>query len=220
MHVLLVEDDTDLADALADALRAAGHTVRHVGSAGTGFELASGNGFDALVLDLGLPDGDGMDLVRRLRESGCALPLIVITARLSLDDRIVGIDSGADDYLVKPFASAELVARLRAVARRASGQSASLWSFGDLSIDSARRSVSVAGQAVMLTPKEYELLHVLAARAGQVVPKHRLAHALSPFGTPLDFNALEAHVHQLRKKVGPQRVRTVRGVGYLFEGSA
>ncbi len=172
------------------------------------------------MLDLGLPDGDGMDLVRRLRQGGCAIPLIVITARLSLDDRIVGIDSGADDYLVKPFASAELLVRLRAVARRAAGHAASLWSFGDLAIDSARRSVSIAGKQVTLTPKEYELLAALAARAGQVVPKHRLAHALSPFGTPLDFNALEAHVHQLRKKVGTQRVRTVRGVGYMLEGPA
>lgn len=220
MHVLLIEDDDDLADVLSAALRSADQTVRRVSSVVGGFELAAAGGFDALVLDLGLPDGDGMDLVVRLREAGCVIPLIVITARMSLDDRLAGIERGADDYLVKPFAPAELVARLRAVARRAAGQAASTWTIGELRIDSAARTVKVDREAVSLTPKEFELLLVLAGRAGQVVPKHRLAHALSPFGSPLDFNALEAHVHQLRRKIGAARVRTVRGVGYALEAPA
>jgi two-component system response regulator QseB len=217
VHVLVVEDDEDLAVVLADALRSAGHSVRRVGTQAAGLDLARGGSFDAVVLDLGLPDGDGKELLYRLRGGGSLLPLIVITARLSLDDRLEGIDAGADDFLVKPFSSAELVARLRAVSRRAAGQASSTWTFGDMVVDSARRAVRVGGYPVTLTPKEYELLMALAATAGRVVPKHRLAHALSPFGTPLDFNALEAHVHQLRRKVGADRVRTVRGVGYLLE---
>jgi two-component system response regulator QseB len=217
MHLLLVEDDPDLGAAVHQSLRTHGFTARWVRTAGDALTAVSSGGFDAMVLDLSLPDGDGLSVIRDLRARALSLPIIVITARLSLDDRLVGLDGGADDYIVKPFDARELVSRLHAVIRRGAQQTSSVWTRGALQIDSLQRTVTLHGDPVHLTPKEFQLLFTLARHVGKVVPKHKIAHELSPFGTPLDFNALEVHVHGLRRKLGNDRIGTVRGVGYLLE---
>jgi DNA-binding response OmpR family regulator len=215
MHLLLVEDDLDLGAALQAALRGAGFTSEWLRTAADARRFMAAGSFDAVLLDLGLPDDHGLTLLRAWRAAGVATPLIVITASDALGERLTGLDEGADDFIVKPFAVQELLSRLRAVTRRAAQQAASVWQLGQLAIDTRQRLCTVAGTPVALSQREFDVLAVLA-RAGGVVPKHRLSEALSPLGEPLDFNAVEVHVHNLRRKVGAGRVKTLRGVGYLL----
>ena len=217
MHLLLVEDDLDMGRSLQQALAVAGHTSVWLRSAAAAEAAADFDLHECVLLDLNLPDGHGLDLLRRWRRRGLAVPLIVITASDSLGDRLLGLDEGADDFIVKPFAVEELVSRVHAVTRRVARQASSVWQFGDMVLDPNRRECRCAGQAVALSPREWDILAALARSAGRVVPKHRLAQAVSPLGEPLDFNALEVHVHNLRRKLGADRVTTVRGVGYLLE---
>jgi len=219
MHLLLVEDDLDLGASLQQALRGAGFTSEWLRSAADARRFVPGGRHDAVLLDLGLPDGHGLDLLREWRRAGVVLPLIVITASDALGERIAGLDEGADDFIVKPFAFEELVSRLRAVTRRAAQQAAKVWQVGALAIDVGQRLCSVDGEAVALSQREFDVLLALARSPGSVVPKHRLAQALSPLAEPLDFNAIEVHVHNLRRKIGAGRVKTVRGVGYLLVGA-
>jgi DNA-binding response OmpR family regulator len=216
MHLLLVEDDLDLGHALTDALRAAALEVEWVRRATEAQRFVATREHDAILLDLGLPDGHGLDLLRRWRNAGRTTPLIVITASDALGDRLAGLDAGADDVLVKPFAVPELVSRVHAVTRRAARQATPWWRFGSLAIEPQRREVRVAGAPVALAPREFDILVVLARAGGVVVPKHRLAQALEPLGEALDHRALEVHIHHLRRKIGAERVRTVRGVGYAM----
>jgi DNA-binding response OmpR family regulator len=216
VHLLLVEDDLDLGASLTQGLRAAGFGVEWVRQGEAAQRFVERGGHDALLLDLGLPDTHGLALLRRWRAAGLATPLIVITASDALGDRLQGLDEGADDCLVKPFAVQELVSRVHAVTRRAARQAAAVWRFGDLSLNPQHRECQLAGMPVPLSPREFDILVVLARAAGQVVPKHRLAQALAPLGEAVDFNAIEVHVHHLRRKVGAQRVKTVRGVGYAL----
>lgn len=217
MHLLLVEDDLDLGRSLQQALADAGHTSVWLRTLAEAEALAAFEQHECVLLDLNLPDGHGLDLLRRWRKCGQSVPLIVITASDSLGDRLQGLDEGADDFIVKPFAVEELVARLHAVMRRVAGQASSLWRIGDMTLDPDRRECRCAGAPVALSPREWDILAVLARKAGRVMPKHRLAQAVSPHGDPLDFNALEVHVHNLRRKLGATRLKTVRGVGYLLE---
>lgn len=214
MHLLLVEDDLDLGAALQQALRQAGLTSEWLRSAVDARRFVATQSYDCVLLDLGLPDGHGLSLLREWRSAGLKQPLIVITASDSLGDRLAGLDEGADDFLVKPFAMPELLSRVRAVTRRAAQQVASRWVLGALVLDLARRECLLEHQNVALSPREFDILAVLARAAGSVVAKHRLAQALAPLGDALDFNAIEVHVHNLRRKVGAARVQTVRGVGY------
>lgn len=214
MHLLLIEDDLDLGAGLTQALRAEGMTCEWVRSLRDGASFAAARDFDACLLDLTLPDGRGLDLMRAWRAGGRAIPVIVITASAALADRLAGLDGGADDVLIKPFAIPELVARLRAVTRRAAQQVSSLWTLGELAIDEQQRRVWLDGIEITLTPRELGLLLILARAGGRVVPKHRLSHLLNPLGEPLDFAAIEVHVHHLRRKLGEARIRTVRGLGY------
>lgn len=214
MHLLLVEDDLDLGTSLQQALRNAGCTSEWLRSAADARSFVEARRYDCVLLDLGLPDGHGLTLLRQWRSEGKATPLIVITASDSLGDRLAGLDEGADDFLVKPFAVPELVSRVRAVTRRAAQQAASRWVLGSLEVDVARRECTLAGAPLPLSPREFDILVVLARAAGSVVAKHRIAQALVPLGEALDFNAIEVHVHNLRRKVGAARVHTVRGVGY------
>lgn len=216
MHLLLIEDDIDLGSSLQQALRSAGISSEWLRTAQDARRFAAQAHHDCVLLDLTLPDGHGLDLLRHWRAQGMATPLIVITASDALGDRLAGLDEGADDFIVKPFAVQELISRVHAVTRRAARQAAPVWQLGDLSIAPQRRECRVAGQLVSLSPREFDILAVLARGAGNVVPKHRLAQALAPLGEALDFNALEVHVHNLRRKVGPARVKTLRGVGYLL----
>jgi two-component system, OmpR family, response regulator QseB len=216
MHLLLIEDDLDLGASLQQALRGAGLSSEWLRTAADARRFAALGAHDCILLDLGLPDGHGLALLRQWRGQGITTPLIVLTASDALDDRLAGLDEGADDFLVKPFAVEELFSRVRAVTRRAAQQAASVWCVGELSIDERVRECSLGGDTVPLSPREFDIVLVLARAGGSVVPKHRLAQALSPLGEPLDFNAIEVHVHNLRRKVGAGRVKTVRGIGYLL----
>ncbi len=216
MHLLLIEDDLDLGASLQHALRGVGFTSEWLRTAADAQRFAMQGTHDCVLLDLGLPDGHGLDLLRRWRADGITTPLIVLTASGSLGDRLTGLDDGADDFMVKPFAVEELVSRVRAVTRRAAQQAASVWQVGNLRLDVRQRACSVSDEPINLSPREFDILLVLAQAGGSIVAKHRLAQALAPLGEPLDFNAIEVHVHNLRRKVGPTRVKTVRGVGYLL----
>jgi two-component system, OmpR family, response regulator QseB len=219
MHILLVEDDLDLGAELQRALTTRGFTsewVRQIKDADAFVQVHSEFPYVCVLLDLGLPDGQGMDLLRRWRSRGESVPVIVLTARDAVESRVMGLDSGADDYLIKPVAMEELASRIRAVARRAAGQSAGIWTVGRLQIDPEKREVRADGRLVALSPKEFLIVFELARQSGKVVPKHRIAQAVAPLGQPMDFGALEFHIYNLRRKLGEDCVRTVRGVGYCI----
>jgi len=218
MHVLLIEDDLDLGRALQAALRAEGFSSEWLRRAADAPPRPDDGVFACVLLDLTLPDGDGLALLARWRRQGSALPIIVITARSTLEDRLVGLDGGADDFIVKPFATAELVSRIRAVTRRSARQASEVWRFGALEIEPRGHVARLDGAALDLSPREFRLLAELAREPGVVVPKGQLAQRLEPLGDAIEFSALEVHLSNLRRKIGADRIRTVRGVGYLFVG--
>ena len=214
MHLLLVEDDLDLGASLARALERERFSIEWVRSAAAARQLFDARRHDVVLLDLGLPDGTGMALLSAWRAQTAGTAVLVLTARSALADRLQGLRLGADDFLVKPFAVEELIARIHAVTRRSARQTQDVWQIGRLHIDTPARRVLREGVPVALSPREFDLLVVLARQAGEVVAKHRLAQALEPLGEPLDLNAVEFHVHRLRRKLGPEAVHTVRGIGY------
>lgn len=220
MHILLVEDDLDLGRSLVKALGAAGHSAEWVRELNTADHLLDRERHDCVLLDLSLPDGHGLDLLRRWRRLGTRTPLIIITASASIGDRLSGLGEGADDVLVKPFVVDELLARIQAVTRRAAGQALSVWSVGALAIDSERRECRLRGETVPLSPREFDTVLALARSSGKVLAKRRLAQQLVPLGDALDFNALEVHIHHIRRKLGAGWIRTVRGIGYILEDAA
>ena len=217
MHILLVEDDLDLGASLVRALQQDGFTVQWLRRAHDAPLRLDDPGCSAVLLDLGLPDGSGMELLRRWRRAQAAAPVLVITARSALQDRLGGLDAGADDYLVKPFDIPELLARLRAVLRRTAAQSGEQWQFGALSVWPRKCQAQLGGQPLELTPREFQLLLALAQGGGDVVPKRTLAQRLEPLGDPMDTAALQVHISNLRRKIGAERVGTLRGVGYWLE---
>lgn len=220
MHLLLIEDDLDLGSDLQRALSAQGLTsewVRSAHDARLRVGRATEPVYACVVLDLGLPDGDGLDLLRHWRHSRLPLPVIVLTARDALASRVMVLDAGADDYVIKPVAAEELASRIRAVTRRMAGHTSAQWTVGRLRVDQRKREVRVDGELVSLSPREFQIIAELARYAGEVVPKHRIARALSPLGDPLEGSALEWHVHNVRRKLGADCIRTVRGVGYILE---
>jgi two-component system response regulator QseB len=216
MHILMVEDDLDLGRALLQGLKAEGITSEWVRRAADARRCVDNSALDCVLLDLSLPDGTGHQLLSQWRRAGVVLPIIIITARSALEERLAGFDGGADDFLVKPFATAELVARIRAVVRRSVQQSSDVWTFGDLQIEPKSRLVRVAGASLALSPREFRLLLELCREAGTVVSKGVLARRLEPLGDPVDFSAIEVHVSNLRRKIGAPCIRTVRGVGYML----
>lgn len=216
MHILMVEDDLELGRALVGGLKAEGFTSEWVRRAADAQSLIDSSTIDCVLLDVSLPDGVGYDLLSRWRRAGAVVPVIIITARSALEERLAGFDGGADDFLVKPFATAELVARIRAVVRRSARQASDIWTFGELEIEPKTHLVRVAGKSVSLSPREFRLLLELGRDAGTVVPKGTLAARLEPLGDPLDFAAIEVHMSNLRRRIGAQRIRTVRGVGYML----
>ena len=217
MHILLIEDDLDLGASLVRALQQDGFTVQWLRRAHDAPLQLDDPGCSAVLLDLGLPDGSGMELLRRWRRAQAGAPVLVITARSALHDRLGGLDAGADDYLVKPFDIPELLARLRAVLRRTAAQSGEQWQFGALSVWPRKCQAQLGGQPLELTPREFQLLLALAQGGGDVAPKRTLAQRLEPLGDPMDTAALQVHISNLRRKIGAERVGTLRGVGYWLE---
>lgn len=216
MHILIIEDDLDLGRALHGALKANEFScewVRRINDAPPSF---AGCIYDCVLLDLSLPDGAGLDLLARWRRNDITIPVIILTAKSGLDDRLTGLDSGADDYLVKPFAIAELIARIHAVMRRYAQQARDIWSFGALEIEPRRHRARLDGLALDLSPREFQLLLELAREPGAIVSKGELAQRLEPLGDAVDFGALEVHMCNLRRKIGAQRIKTERGIGYML----
>jgi len=218
MRLLLIEDEEALGAALRDHLIAAGHAIDWVQTVGDASTAIIGTPYDILLLDLNLPDGHGIDMLRSLRRRGDATPCIILTAQDQITDRIAGLNAGADDYLVKPFDLDEMTARLAAVARRYSGNPNPLIQIGELEIDLAARSVFRAGQTVDLTAREWALLDQFVRRPGATLSKRQLEDALYEFGAEIESNTVEVYVSRLRKKIGGTLIRTLRGVGYRLEG--
>ncbi|MBK9594555.1 MAG: response regulator transcription factor [Rhodocyclales bacterium] len=220
MKILLVEDDRLLGDGIRAGLQQAGFAVDWAQD-GRAAELAlSGEAYDAVVLDLGLPRLSGMEVLARARAARNPVPVLILTARDTVPDRIAGLDAGADDYLVKPFDLGELQARLRALIRRGQRQAEPLLAHGALRLDPAGRSVSWEGKPVELSAREYAVLHALLLNAGRVLSKTQLEEKLYGWGEEIESNAVEVFVHHLRRKLAPELIRTVRGVGYMIPREA
>ncbi|HVE54033.1 MAG TPA: response regulator transcription factor [Ramlibacter sp.] len=217
MHILLIEDDLDLGRALQAALKVEGFSSEWRRRAADAPDVVDADTVDCVLLDLMLPDGSGFDVLARWRARGNKVPVIVITARCAIEDRLTGLDGGADDFVVKPFATAELVSRVRAVLRRSARQASERWTLGSLVVEPRRRQALLAGTPLELSPREFQLLVELARDPGAVIPKGVLAQRLDPLGDPVEFSAIEVHVSHLRRKVGADFIRTVRGVGYMLE---
>ncbi len=216
MRILLAEDDTLLGDGLRAGLRQAGFLVDWVRDGAAAERELRAQPYAAAVLDLGLPLMDGLDVLASVRRAGVTLPVLVLTARDAVPDRIKGLDGGADDYVVKPIDLDELAARLRALVRRAHGQPQELLQVQDLQLDPAARTVQRAGRPVALSTREFDLLQALVLNAGRVLSREQLEQQLYSWGQEVDSNAVEVHVHHLRKKLGAALIQTVRGVGYLL----
>jgi DNA-binding response OmpR family regulator len=220
MRILLAEDDPLLGDGLQAGLRQLGFQVDWVRSGPAAErELRSGE-HAAAVLDLGLPQKDGLEVLAAARAQGARLPVLVLTARDAVPDRIRGLDLGADDYVVKPVDLHELAARLRALVRRAHGQPQELLRVQDVELDPAARTVRKGTGVVILPAREFDLLHVLMLNAGRVLTREQLEQHLYSWGREVESNAVEVHVHHLRRKLGPALIQTVRGVGYTVPREA
>ncbi len=218
MHLLVVEDDPRMGRLLKRLLEEDRHVVDLATTAEEGLALAEANGIDLVILDIGLPDGSGLDVARVLRRRGSAVAILMLTARDTVRDRVVGLDAGADDYLVKPFAYEELAARLRALDRRRTPavRPRSVLASGPIVLDEAARKVTVAGKLVDLSRREFSLLEALLRHAGQVLTRDQLLDHAWPYGVAVTPNAVDAYVHLLRGKLhrAADWVETVRGVGY------
>lgn len=214
MRLLLVEDDVMVGKSLQRGLVQAGFSVDWVRD-GRQAELALGHRLhDLAILDLGLPQIDGMKLLKALRDRGDGMPVLIASARDTVRDKIAGLEAGADDYVLKPFDLDELIARVRALLRRHAGSGSPLLRCGELILDPAKRVVSLGGQPVELSAREFGLLEALMLRPGTVISKEKLEESLYGWGEEIASNAVEVHVHNLRRKLGTERIRNVRGVGY------
>jgi two-component system OmpR family response regulator len=214
MRVLVIEDDQVLGEAVREHVAASGHAVDWMQRIEPAREALATVPYDLVLLDLNLPDGRGLDLLRSLRRGGSKVPVIVLTAMDQIASRIEGLNTGADDYLVKPFDLSELTARLAAVARRYGGNPNPLLRLGDIEIDLARRFVAVAGRPVDLTAREWAVLERLLRRPNAVIPKSDIEDSLYAFGAEIESNAVEVYVSRLRKKLGRDTIKTIRGIGY------
>lgn len=216
MKLLVIEDDKLLRDGLMQALQLEGYTCESATTLQQAGQLISATPYSLLILDLGLPDGDGMTLLSTLRNNGNDVPVLILTARDALDERVRGLNVGADDYLTKPFALSELLARARAIIRRHQGVSNNLLTVDNISIDLTHQEVKLAGKLIDLTPKEFAILSRLMMRAGHRIHREILHQDLYKWEDDPSSNSLEVHIHHLRQKIGRDRIRTLRGFGYLL----
>ncbi len=219
MRVLFVEDNPILADGLLRILRKHNYVVTHEVSGKQADHLLIENDYDLVILDMGLPDMDGSEVLLRLRQRGNKVPVLILTARDKVEDRVLGLDYGADDYLIKPFDLLELEARIRALLRRGMSATGAKLQVGELSLDTVGHRATLNGEPLELSSREITVLEILMLRAGRVVSKELLSEQMSELGEEMSINAIEVYVHRLRKKLeaGNTQIRTLRGLGYLLE---
>jgi two-component system OmpR family response regulator len=217
MRVLLIEDDKMVGAAVEQALRDAAYAVDWVMDGETAIHAAENEAYEVALLDLGLPMADGREVLRRFRSLGRKLPVIIVTARDGIDDRIDGLDLGADDYLVKPFEIRELLARMRAVLRREGSGSPALLSNGKLHLDPATREAGFLGESSLLTAREFAVLSALLTRPGTILSRSELERQIYGWNEEIESNAIEFLIHMIRKKLGAEAIRNVRGVGWMVD---
>lgn len=219
MRVLLVEDDELLGDGIRTGLKHYGHTVDWVkdGKSASDVVTSGHENFDIIVLDIGLPKLSGLDVLKNMRERNLHTPVVILTARDSVDDRVKGLDAGADDYLTKPFDLDELCARMRALQRRSKARTKPVIIYDNITLDPASHVVKIGEEPVLVSRREFALLQKLLENAGRVISREQLNQTLYGWGENIDSNALEVHIHNLRKRFGTKLIRTIRGVGYMVE---
>ncbi len=217
MRVLLVEDDAILGDGIKSGLSQVGFDVDWAQTCDDGRLAVTSNSYEALILDLGLPDESGLNLLGELRTANNPIPVLILTARDALQDKLAGFSRGADDYLVKPFELDELIARLRALVRRYHGRAGTIIQYGTIEIDPDARTISQRGMPIDLPHREFTLLEDLVENQGRVLSRSQLEQSLYGWNAEVESNAIEVHVHHLRKKLGSDLIKTVRGVGYMIE---
>lgn len=217
MRALLVEDDQLLGDGLRSGLSQKGYTVDWLQDGQEAEHALLNEPFDIVVLDLALPRRSGMDIIKTIRSKGVSTPVLVLTAKTDIEQRVNALDSGADDYLTKPFDLSELAARLRSLIRRTSGRAEPTINYGQLSLDPSSHMVYRKGKQINVSPKEFALLHKLLENSGRVLSRDQLAQTLYGWDNEIDSNAVEVHIHNLRKKLGIKVIRTIRGVGYMID---
>lgn len=217
MRVLLVEDDELLGDGVQSGLKHAGYTVDWVKDGLSAQTAILHEAFDIVVLDLGLPRKSGLEVLKTIREKNILTPVVILTAKETVEDRVAGLDAGADDYLVKPFDMDELSARLRALHRRSAERAEPMLKHGEIILNPAAHTVTYKEEDMTLSRREFALLHKLLSNTGRVVSREHLTTTLYGWGDEVDSNALEVHIHNIRKKFGSDLIRTIRGVGYMVE---
>ncbi|MDQ1362970.1 MAG: two-component system, OmpR family, response regulator QseB [Pseudomonadota bacterium] len=217
MRLLLVEDDALLGDGIRNGLKQQDFAVEWLRDGESAVQGLLHEHYDAVVLDLGLPKKHGLDVLREIRSKGKTLPVLILTAQDAVEDRVAGLDAGADDYLIKPFDLDELYARIRALLRRAAGRAEPKIVYGEIEIDPAAHQVTLAGKPVELSRREYSVLLELMQNRGRVMSRSRLEEGLYEWGEQVESNTVEVHVHHLRKKLGSNLIRTMRGVGYMID---
>jgi DNA-binding response OmpR family regulator len=219
MHILLVEDDAALAAALTESLRREKFVINHLMHGKMAIEAIKTEEPDLLILDLGLPDIDGVEVLKAVRQQSAELPILLLTARSSLEDKVIGLDLGADDYLAKPFEVDELLARIRVIERRSSVQKHAGLTIGDVTIDVNSHKVLVSGEAIEFSRREFMVLKVLMENAGRVQTRDSLESKLYSWGEEVASNTIEVHIHHLRKKLPDHFIKTLRGVGYIIKNT-
>ncbi|NOY70953.1 MAG: response regulator [Gammaproteobacteria bacterium] len=217
MRLLIAEDDKLLGDGIRNGLRQEGYAVDWVEDGATAELAMKTETYDLVILDIGLPKKTGLEVLKNMRSRGDQLPVLLLTAFDRIEDRILGLDSGADDYVVKPFDLDELSARIRALLRRNSGRSAPVMEHGDIVVDPASHVVTKNGRGIDISPREFALLLTLLDNEGRVVSRSRLEEGLYAWNEEVESNTIEVHIHHLRKKLGSELIRTIRGVGYIID---
>lgn len=217
MRILIVEDDKLLGHGIVSGLRQAAYAVDWVQDGETAETVLETEQYDALILDIGLPRKSGLEVLDTIREGGNSIPVLILTARDAISDKIVGLDRGADDYMIKPFELDELNARIRALLRRSSGRSLPVIRHLDLELDPASHSVTRDGKPIDLSPREFAILQTLLENVGRVMSRTRLEESLYSWKDEIESNAVDVHIHHLRRKLGAELIRTIRGVGYIVD---